>query len=697
MLNFRKLDIHIKAFCGDNQKDIRSFGRILQLDKGLNVVIGDNTKGKTSLASCFYYILGMEELMSIKRGANCLDRCLKDNFIWLDPNTGKEKTWYVESSYVEAEISNDKGITLLLHRDIKGDGVNDEKIYISTKRQDGKWNDRKEYFLHSRDDNNIAIEFAFYGYMAGFVGIDLPTVPRKDDKESILYLQTLFALCYVEQTRGWSDYFATIKGYNIQRPKQRIVEHALSVKMDVEYETKQILKEKRNRIKVNWYLAVKNLKDLLAYNNYEVSDLVDNIEEQKTSIDSFHIVYIGSNGKNIEEHQKLLEEEIDSFEQKKAEITQSRLPKDKILIEKYQKHKKEYDDFYQKTIIDKQKLDALSIKLAALDEEQKRIAGLKKVDNELTILQVTICPTCKQPLPITNNENRTQIDKDQLDNMSDMISFQKKFLETLKDKTEKNITQRQLHLLYIEKLLLQDKALVEQLDNELYFSASGITETELMEIARLKLELEQIQVLLKRIDAAKNKLMDIKIEYDECDKRYKSLKINERRGFNDSLSKFEVIFLEYLKCFEYKSNHINQIYLDRNENSYKYFPLVQMKDDFSEQIRYVSSASDFIRSIWAYYLSLLKNGSKHPGFLLFDEPCQQSMDESSLRRLFECGATFMDRQVIFFCSSQPHTAEQREGHKSTIINDIIVNISKKSKVNTIEFMDKAIDIIEPKI
>lgn len=55
MLSFCKLEVRIKAYCGDSPDDIREFGRVIKLDKGLNIIIGDNTTGKTSLASCFYY------------------------------------------------------------------------------------------------------------------------------------------------------------------------------------------------------------------------------------------------------------------------------------------------------------------------------------------------------------------------------------------------------------------------------------------------------------------------------------------------------------------------------------------------------------------------------------------------------------------------------------------------------------------
>ena len=157
---------------------------------------------------------------------------------------------------------------------------------------------------------------------------------------------------------------------------------------------------------------------------------------------------------------------------------------------------------------------------------------------------------------------------------------------------------------------------------------------------------------------------------------------------------FEIIFKEYLMFYEYKSNYKNQIYLEANRSSsYLYFPLVQMPNNSSEQLRSVSSASDFIRSIWAFYLALLNVGSKHPGFVIFDEPCQQSMDESSLKKLFECSSKFMNRQVIFFCSSQPHTAEHKNGDNGNIIKEINQSMPNKAMINTIEFNDRAIDLI----
>lgn len=389
-----------------------------------------------------------------------------------------------------------------------------------------------------------------------------------------------------------------------------------------------------------------------------------------------------------------MKEKIEAYELNKKEVIQKRTPEDRKLIETYQKHKQIYDDFCHKLAIDKRKLDVINQKLSALENEHKRIAGLNKVDNVFTTLQVTVCPTCKQTLPIGEEVRGKELEKAQLIELDNMITNKKKFLEVLKETTENNLQNKQLHLLYIEKLLSQDKTLVEQLNNESYFSSSGISEIEIMEVAKQKLELEQTRILQNKIEAAHKRLENIRKEFDEHDKAYKSFKDNERMGIENSLTKFEILFKEYLMSYEYKSNYRNQIYLELNRaSSYLYFPLVQMQYDSSEQLRSVSSASDFIRSIWAYYLALLKVGSKHPGFVIFDEPCQQSMDESSLKKLFECSSKFMDRQVIFFCSSQPHTAENNDGGNGNIIEDIIQNMPNKAMINAIEFKDRAIDLI----
>ena len=104
-----------------------------------------------------------------------------------------------------------------------------------------------------------------------------------------LYLQTLFALTYIEQTRGWSDFFATIRSFNITSPKQRIIEYAMNYDMDTDLSVSNSLKQKKKAIEVEWQKHVRDLTRYLSYNKMFVDQLLDDINKQLISVDDLRI------------------------------------------------------------------------------------------------------------------------------------------------------------------------------------------------------------------------------------------------------------------------------------------------------------------------------------------------------------------------------------------------------------------------
>ena len=72
MLQFERFRLQIEA---ENYAthEKKTFGRDLILASGLNIIAGENTSGKSSLAKCFYYVLGMEQLIEGRLGAEALD------------------------------------------------------------------------------------------------------------------------------------------------------------------------------------------------------------------------------------------------------------------------------------------------------------------------------------------------------------------------------------------------------------------------------------------------------------------------------------------------------------------------------------------------------------------------------------------------------------------------------------------------
>ena len=100
MLRFERFLLSIKAEnLATRQK--KTFGRDLLLGSGLNIIAGENTSGKSTLAKCFYYVLGMEQLIEGRTGQDALDDSVKKSF-----ETGKDESdkqfWLVSKSAVFA-------------------------------------------------------------------------------------------------------------------------------------------------------------------------------------------------------------------------------------------------------------------------------------------------------------------------------------------------------------------------------------------------------------------------------------------------------------------------------------------------------------------------------------------------------------------------------------------------------------------
>ena len=83
-----------------------------------------------------------------------------------------------------------------------------------------------------------------------------------------------------------------------------------------------------------------------------------------------------------------------------------------------------------------------------------------------------------------------------------------------------------------------------------------------------------------------------------------------------------------------------------------------------------------------------------------DEPCQHSMKESSLKRLFESCANIQNKQTILFCSSQPHTAEKEAGQETSSDRNVIetiVSSMTKAHLNYLTVDPKSIVLKESEL
>ena len=153
---------------------------------------------------------------------------------------------------------------------------------------------------------------------------------------------------------------------------------------------------------------------------------------------------------------------------------------------------------------------------------------------------------------------------------------------------------------------------------------------------------------------------------------------NKKDTLNQKLLKMETEFSKLANKYGYSSNGRHLLGLLMEEKSgYCYFPIVQYGNNEMIPVRSMSSASDFVRCIWAYYTALLLAAERHPGFLLLDEPCQQSMSEDSLKALFKNCSQIKQKQVLLFCSSSPKTEENEKNTRQKSIDDMLREVNMK--------------------
>jgi hypothetical protein len=673
MININKIIIRIKAQSALNINETKIFGRKLDFKKGLNLVVGDNTSGKTSIVECLFYGLGMEELIEGKIGIHSLDKAVKSLFSYIGDD-GKSHEWRVLESSVFLEISNDTDKIITLKRIMASQSSNRfNVIYIwnETYKEELEYADSREFYLHNPGDHSAENGIGFYSYLANFAELPIISVDSRKGDKTTLYMQILFCATYIEQKRGWSDFFANIRSFNILNQKQRLIEYLMKYRTNEDLNTIYKLKEERNKCENNWRDLVVSINNLLSYNNICQEGLSLEIKKQNVSLDEIRCS-VRLTKIDINTYIKNLQIRISELNSKQKSKTNS-INNDKyvVAIQEYKVHKEKYDSFCLELDNEKEKLDSINKQLNQIDEEIKLYNGLSHVNNIITTHDVKICPTCHRPL-LNCEATETNITSASITESGNILSMERNFLQPIQKRLTESIRNRELNKLYLEKQLSIEGEKLKSyvVENDIL---CPLTTDEQFELANSESIVASLKQVIDRIDFDILQLKKIKECYVEVCNKIKIINAQEEK--TQPIYKQLDVFKRLLNKFDYSSNIVSsEVFFKEEDSTYKYLPVVRHRED-EEEIRSDSSASDFVRSIWAYYLSILKLGKRHPGFLVMDEPCQHSMKEKSLQHLFEYCAGLTDKQIILFCSSQPITEEKENNESDT--ENLIETLAKK--------------------
>lgn len=682
MFKINKLKAEILSDKSENITDL--YGFEFQFESGLNIVAGPNSRGKTTINTCIYYALGMEELLGA-HNEKALDKALKEEFT-IKPSQEEEGINYkVQSSKILLEIQNDNNEIVFLER------------YISTNTEDVKTSNitvynssldsvdsentphKAVYFVNSRGNNEDVN--GFYNWLSTFMNLELPMVSNssRTDNYSPLYLQTIFSALFIEQTKGWSDFFATMPFFGITKAKEKIVEFLLGLN-EIRLSTeKDVLNKEKNLITDDWKRKIKAFSYLEKQTSSTIVNVPQELTTDKSEIDKINVVFSTSEDEKITFSQFMTEKTEMVKELENRPISTIKENREQTVLE-FTKQKQEYSDlkeyiekFEDKLRIDKQQDFTLKNQLGIVEAEIKDHINLQKVFSENIINEngANQCPTCTQPVS-TNLINTRNINIPQLtlDENTNFLRSQKKIIQTSIKSLFETIGEKEVLLNYFKNNLRQKETLIKSISKDLISDDRAFSESEIVKKLQLEREIEKLEDL-------KSSISDLKAELEELANKYHNNNI-QINGLGESeiedenkLSSFETKYKNFLFGFGYESNERYQININRKE-PFKYFPVYKnhRNDNVPQSIRINSSASDFVRNIWAYTLALLQNGINHPGIIMFDEPGQHRTNLSSLKALFKTCSEIEERQTIIFTSIDKKLNDDEEIDLDLLIEDL---------------------------
>lgn len=685
--------MHIKAISIEIQTNNGPFGFFTEFSRNLNIIRGRNSAGKSTIVHAIMYAMGMEELLGAQN-ENALTYALKN---YVEYEGLKHQ---IHSSKVTIEIeSNCKTITI--QRSIKEDGISNKLIRIRECSALTKDESTEPIFRFIHDPNSAQIEEGFFKYFEQFLGLKLPLVPRTNNKPTKLYLQYLFAAMIVEQKRGWTDYIANLPYFGVRDARIKIVDYLVGTDVFETDAKRDALDQESKKIHDEWQVAQRTLLG----ETLKLGFRMDNIPKSPVSDFNAELVSFHKTSEGVTE--SLLE-----YRQRKTtdhqligvRLSQQAETPTQEITEAIEKHTNDLERFtvsYETCLGD---LGLLRVTLnsnslntrQARDELSKNLAAQKLIKFGASLNLSTAsnaCPACHQSIGnslVDLHESTPHMD---IDTNIDYLNAQLRMLERERGGVEQSIKELEALKEQLARTLAATKSALRALRSDLN-SNSSVSKSGIRLQVQIEMELEELSKFEESSDRALDALGALSQRLHANQRARAQMPGNYYSAADQAkYSLFEKMFRANISAFDYHSADINDIEFNR-ENLLPYLSKIELREINGKRqpfntsatkepsasaiernddnpkgkgnIARESSASDFVRLIWSYLLSIYQTSShptvngNHLGFLLLDEPGQHSMATKSQQALFQLLSSEKGLQSIVAASFDDSEATYQE-------------------------------------
>ena len=623
--------LYIRALKIDIDTNNGKFGQCIKFERGLNFIKAENTSGKSTLTNAIIYALGAEAILSTKKGNASLKPVLKDKLKY------HQYHYNVIESYVFLELENEKKEPITIKRVIKGNQDTDLiTIYYGHLITNSQMNEKikkEDFFVNL--SGSAQREKGFHTFLEKYLDIELPLVSTFKGKNVPLYFQTLLPLLFIEQTRGWSEIQATIpRRFGIENINNITFEFLLKLDILENKQRKKNIEKKIEQNKKEWKKVEEHIELIIEGTALYIKDFPNITIDLKKDDYPKLLVILNEKEKSINEYLVQLREKLNLLKKSDINITPNLNLKIKALEEKIIILNGSLQKNVLNIIREKNNINNYKLKIKDLIrdiENDKDTKTLLRLGGTLNIKVVEqVCPTCKTRLEDSLIEDIYQ--PMDLDTNIHYLKSQLDAFEILLNSTRHKIEKLEIQEVELRESIQHERELLKSLKKDVV-SNGNISETTIREKIYLENLIKKMNIIKEVFDDNIEELINISEIYSENMGKLSEFK-KSLFSENDvkKLSKFNDIFQKLLDIYGFQSKNPSEVIISFDNYTYK--PYV---DGFD--ITLDSSASDHIRVIWAYSVALLylthKFDTNHFGFLLFDEPRQQSMKYASSKELYK--------------------------------------------------------------
>lgn len=650
---------------------------------GLNIIkSSDNTKGKSSVLAGIYYCLGLEQIIGgigKKILPSVYRQVLKD-----DMNKYK-----VLQSNVFLEINN--GIdTITISRPVITNGKDDKliTIYESTLKDIGN-NTVKRFDTYVHMPNSTTNYKGYHRFLNDFLKLDIPEVQSTDGSYRKLYIQLIFSAFFIEQKNGWSGILSGIPYLGIRDAKSKVIEYVLDLDIIENQKKRERVKQQKVEIEEEWKQNIQELRILADSLNIDIIDLFENPKIlNETDYNKITLMFEGEHIESVIENTKLELIKINNKDFNNAENFDELNEELEEIENSINKNIKIRSQLADRKTQQEYALESIENSIEIIDndiinnKDSKRLINMGS-DIQSSVLN-SLCPLCNNEikdtlLPIEDGLQIMSIDDNILH-----LQAQRELLVVSRESHISNILNIEKELKRISAENYKLRQLAKYINSDLKSSENSLSQSEILKKITYEDKLNKLEKFINRVSDSKKIFEKLSLRWQE----YLSEKseLPEKYLSENDVKKINLLerkFIKNLRKFSYESINTESIKISKDN----YMPLTKGFD-----MKFDSSASDNVRTIWSYTLallevSLLKHGN-HCNLIIFDEPGQHSMIPKDTSALLDSLINISQDSKL---SSTQSIVALTQKDENTI--DIINKLDEDS-YNEISIQDRAFSKIE---